>query len=152
MRTEGKGKPSSRAGRSMAWGRRAIGIGALLAIGTIGYAIWGAWQQLRHLPSVGVASGVPAVDIVVPETSREGQQPARAEEPARLPVNPPVVRADPVRERFQKTDTYAAAAWDESPDDRASLQGLLDDPDPDVRAEAAALLEILDAELALSPP
>jgi len=127
-----------------------IGIGAVLAIGAIGYMIRGAVQQIGYLSPPDAASRATHADPMIgAEALREERDEAATPAPVPTQVNRPIIRSDPVRERFE-ADTSTLPRWDESPDDRESLQDLRDDPDPDVRAEAAALLELLDAELALS--
>jgi hypothetical protein len=125
----------------------ALGIAGALAAGALVHGLWRVSQQLAHI--------APALDAH--ESAARSSVDAPTASPSQLEAvsSPPVaaaaaeVASDAVRERFDD-EHFTRQSWNEAPDDRASLERLLGDPDPDVRGEAAALLRAFDAELLLS--
>jgi hypothetical protein len=75
---------------------------------------------------------------------RHPERRSAAPPPARSSTTPAAPGKDATRAQRRSMPPV-----NEAPIDRASLEALLDDPDPEIRAEAAAVIELFDAEAAL---
>jgi hypothetical protein len=129
----------------------ALLVAAALWAGVAGYGLWHAGRQLAGLPS----AMSPAPES--PGSTAEGTTESYVA--VRLPENrsaaPAPARSTAGGQQTARRDASIRAQrrWmppvNETPVDRASLEALLDDPDPEIRAEAAALIELFDTEGAL---
>lgn len=135
------------------FGRAAVvlGIAAVLGVAVMVHGIWRAGQQLGQLSvlsavDTGASDQASPVDAPSDEQAETGID---AQAPAVLAAREPALLSDAIRDRFE-AESRAARSWNETPDDRVALERLLNDSDPDVRDEATALLQVLDAELMLS--
>ena len=119
-------------------------IGSLVALGmsAVGYNLW----QPGRIP--GAADSVRAGQPAEPQAF--GDDPLEEATVAVTPVPSTASGSrvvDDLRDPHRTSRFDTLPPGDETPDDRAAIEALLDDPDPDVRGEAAALLALLDEEL-----
>jgi hypothetical protein len=127
----------------------ALLVAAALWAGVAGYGLWHAGRQLAGLPSA--MSPAPETPGSTAEGTTESYVAVRL--PERRSAAPPPARSSTTPAAPGKDATRAQRRSmppvNEAPIDRASLEALLDDPDPEIRAEAAAVIELFDAEAAL---
>lgn len=121
--------------------KRKVVVGSLIALGmsTVGYNLW----HPGRIP--GAEDSVRAGQPAEPQAFHDDPQ-----DEVRVAVTPvPSTVGDLVDDRRDsyRTRLDALPPGDETPDDRAAIEALLDDRDPDVRSEAEALLILLDEEL-----
>jgi hypothetical protein len=127
----------------------ALLVAAALWAGVAGYGLWHAGRQLAGLPSA--MSPAPESPGSTAEGTTESYVAVRL--PERRSAAPPPARSSTTPAAPGKDATRAQRRSmppvNEAPIDRASLEALLDDPDPEIRAEAAALIVLFDTEGAL---
>ena len=128
--------------------RIVIVVAALLLVGStlLSVNLWRAARTLSAETSLASPSGRPQEAASMDESSRPAV--AAGEEAATAPpsLESPGGTVATIDRPLDDFDAVASLGWPEAPDDRWSLQDLLDDPDPDVRAEAALLLQALNDE------
>jgi hypothetical protein len=128
--------------------RRIVAVLAVLAglgVGIAGYSLWQAGRQLGRLP----AAIAPPAETRAPAAGAPAEPRVAARLPERAPAAPTTIET--TRDANEPVERRWRPPVDEAPDDRTALEAMLRDPDPEIRREANALIELLDAEASLEP-